>query len=72
MRLNCSNLHAHLLSLHVIHDATCACGTGNEDVIISFFQCPYYIAQRDTLFDDLNDLCELKVDILLYEDENVD
>ena len=72
MRLKCGNLNAHLYSLHVIDDATCICGNVVEDCKHFFFQCPYYVAQRIILVNDLHDLCDFKLHHILYGDDNLD
>lgn len=72
LRLQCSNLKAHLVSLHVINDPQCACSSGDEDNFHFFFMCPLYLTQRQKLAQDLNGLCEFTLANLLHGDENVD
>ena len=74
MRLSCSNLKAHLKSLHVTDDASCICGHNLEDVEHFFFYCTLYNVQRHSLFNSLQKLPinNVNVDILLNGDPNVD
>ena len=72
MRLNCSNLRAHLFSLHVIDDAMCACNLDIEDNNHFLLYCPLYAVQRQELIRSLQDLSQFDLNILLYGDELLD
>ena len=69
LRLQCSNLKAHLLALHVIEDAQCACNYWFEDTNHFFFQCPLYHMHRQELVNTVQQLCRIDLDILLYGNE---
>ena len=66
MRLKCSNLKAHLVSLHVVDDPYCICNSGVEDNYHYFCECPLYFVQRQELIRSLNDFCMFNLDIVLY------
>ena len=72
LRLQCSNLKAHLYSLHVIDDPTCSCTTGNEENFHFFFQCPMYFVQRQELANTIRQLTSFTINVLLYGDESLD
>ena len=75
LRLQCSNLKAHLYSLHVIDDPTCCCTIANEDNFHFFFQCPMYLVQRQNLVDSIRQITRLNrltVNVLLYGDDTFD
>ena len=72
MRMLCSNLKAHLKSLHVIDDATCLCGIGIEDNFHFFFECPLYTLLRQELFASIRDLCPLTIESILYGCDDTD
>ena len=61
LRMQCSNLKAHLLALHVVDDPTCACNTGAEDNYHFFFQCPLYYAYRLELINTVNALSRFEL-----------
>ena len=72
MRMLCSNLNAHLLSLHVIDDAKCLCNYETEDNFHFLFECPLYHTQRQKMLLSINNLCNVNLDVLLYGDDNLD
>ena len=47
--MECSNLNAHLLLLHVKDDPSCACGYRLEDTNHFFIYCPLYNGIRPIL-----------------------
>ena len=47
--MNCSNLNAHLHSLHVINSPACLCSHSMEDTAHFFLYCPLYYTQRLSL-----------------------
>ena len=72
MRMSCSNLKSDLKSLHVIDDATCICGNAVEDCFHFFFECPLYDNQRQKLFADVNNICTVNLDVLLFGENEMD
>ena len=42
LRMNCSNLNAHLHSLHVIDSPACVCSHREEDTAHFFLDCSFY------------------------------
>ena len=66
--MNCSNLNAHLHSLHVIDDPTCMCSNSKEDCKHFFFHCPLYNVQRVEFLNALRLVCPLPLNtnLLLY------
>ena len=69
LRLQCSNLKAHLFALHVIEDAQCACNYWFEDTNHFFFQCPLYHIHRQELVNTVQQICRIDLDILLFGNE---
>ena len=65
LRMECSNLRAHLCQLHVIDDPTCICSNAVEDNEHYFLNCPLYYVQRQKLFDTITPITELNIDIIL-------
>ena len=72
MRMNCSDLRAHLLQLHVVDDPICLCQTGREDTRHFFFTCPLYIRQRITLHNIVSTSSKWTLDTLLFGDRDLD
>ena len=72
LRLQCSNLKAHLYSLHVVDDPHCHCNAEVEDSSHFFMQCPLYHVQRLELINSVQQLCNFNVNILLYGDDTLD
>ena len=68
LRMKCSNLKAHLTSLHVIDDPTCICNNGIEDSFHFFLSCPLYNNDRRTLVDRISVITNATIDIILYGD----
>ena len=66
LRMKCSNLKHHLLNLHVIEDATCACLTGIENTIHYFMECPLYFTERQKLITDISSISDFNIDTILY------
>ena len=65
LRMKCSNLKAHLFSLHVIDSPHCVCMGGIEDCYHFFFTCPLFITERNKLFDNVLHFCDFSLDVLL-------
>ena len=72
LRMNCSNLNAHLKSLHVTDDPTCICGNSIEDCFHYFLECPLYHNQRQRLNFAISDICNMNLDTLLFGNDNLD
>ena len=72
LRMQCSNLKAHLVDLHVIDDPLCLCGISNEDNQHFFFECPLYYTHRLKLINAVNQISILTLENLLYGDSNLD
>ena len=71
LRLNCSNLNSHLVSLHVLDDATCLCGFETENTNHFFFSCPLYTVERQELMDNVNTICDATLNTLLFGNNDV-
>ena len=71
IRLICSNLNAHLFALHVLDEPICSCGFDVEDNSHFFFSCPLYQTDRQILFNEINKICDVSLDILLYGHEDL-
>lgn len=57
MRMNCSNLNAHLYQLHVRDNPFCECSTNViEDSSHFFFDCPFYYNERIELITFVENL----------------
>ena len=72
LRLQCSNLKAHLFSLHVVDDPQCNCNIGNEDCFHFFFECPLYNLQRQDLAAKVQQLSTFNTKVLLHGDASLD
>ena len=72
LRLNCSNLNAHLYGLHVVDAPTCACSHKFEDTAHFFLDCPLYCTERLRLRNIVNRYTEFKLKTLLFGDGNID
>ncbi len=72
LRMNCSNLKAHLHSLYVEDNPQCICMSGIEDCFHYFFICPLYHVERVKLFHNIHQLCDISLDSLLYGDKSID
>ena len=70
-RMHCSNLNAHLFNLHVVDSPNCFCSFKNEDCYHYFFDCPMYNVERMHLFDEVQKLCDVKLNTILYGNENL-
>jgi hypothetical protein len=69
LRMGCSNLNAHLFSLHVADDPACFCGARLEDTTHFMMICPLFVrerAERDTSINELHLDTDIDIDILLY------
>ena len=71
LRLRCSNLKAHLTSLHVIDNPLCHCNLGIEDNCHFFFNCPLYHIQREQLLDVVQQFTRFDLNILLFGDDQL-
>ena len=72
LRMQCSNLKAHLLALHVIDDPICTCHTGIEDTAHFFLHCPLYYTYRLDLMNTVNSVSYFEINVLLYGDMELD
>ena len=72
LRMNCSNLNAHLQSLHVIDSPVCVCSRSIEDTAHFFFYCPLYYTQKLALQNIVSRFTEFKLETLLLGDKNLD
>ena len=72
LRMNCSNLNAHLHSLHVIDSPACVCSHSIEDTAHFFLYCPLYYTQRLALQNIVSRYTEFKLETLLFGDTNID
>ena len=66
LRMNCSNLNAHLHSLHVIDSPACVCSHSIEDTAHFFLYCPLYYTQRLALQNIVSRYTEFKLETLLF------
>ena len=72
LRMECSNLSAHLYNLHVIDSPECACSNKIEDTAHFLLDCPLYFSQRLVLGNIVSKLAEFTIKTLLYGDDEVD
>ena len=72
LRMNCSNLNAHLHSLHVIDSPACVCSHSIEDTAHFFLCCPLYYTQRLALQNIVSRYTDFKLETLLFGDTNID
>ncbi len=72
MRMNCSDLKAHLFDLGIIADATCRCGYPREDTVHFFMTCPLYNNSRATLHNLILPLTQFTVRNILYGNQNLE
>ena len=72
LQMQCSDLKAHLLALHVIDDPICTCQTGIEDTSHFFFHCPLYYTYRLNLMNSVNSVSNFEINVLLYGDIELD
>ena len=72
LRMNCSNLSAHLYSLHVVNSPGCICSHTAEDAAHYFLDCPLYYAQRMTLRNVVTRYTQFDLNVLLYGDSGID
>lgn len=70
-RMECSNLNSHLFDLHVVDNSYCSCMNGREDCFHFFFSCPLYNVERLKLFNDVQKLCVVSLECLLYGDKKL-
>ena len=54
LRVNASNLNAHLFSLQKVDSPSCSCGYPSENTKHFLLTCPLYQNQRDSLFQTLS------------------
>ena len=67
MRIGCSKLNNDLTNkLHVIDNASCACGHPIEDANHFFLECPLHHDLREELLDEINGLCEPTIENLIH------
>ena len=72
LRMNCSNLSAHLYSLHVVNSPSCVCSHKAEDTAHYFLDCPLYYTQRMILRNVVTRYTQFDIKILLYGDSGID
>ena len=72
LRMNCSNLNAHLYSLHVIDSPACGCSHRVEDTAHFFLDCPLYYAQRLSLRNTVTRSSQFRLETILYGDDDLD
>ena len=70
LRMNCSNLSAHLYSLHVVNSPACICSRTTEDTAHYFLDRPLYYAQRMILRNIVTRYTQFDIEILLYGDSD--
>ena len=70
--MNCSNLNAHLHSLHVIDSPACVCSHREEDTTHFFLDCPLYYVERLALRNIVLRFSHFRLETLLYGDDNLD
>ena len=71
LRMKCSNLNSHLYDLHVIDSPQCVCMSGIEDCFHYFFQCPLYNVERQRLIFNVEQLCNVSLNVVLYGNESL-
>ena len=72
LRMNCSNLNAHLHSLHVIDSPACVCSHSIEDTAHFFLYCPLYYTRRLARQNIVSRYTEFKLETLLFGDTDID
>ena len=72
IRLNCSNLKAHLYNLKIINDRKCTCGLAIEDSLHFFFICTLYNRPRATLHNCIAVLAPFTLKTLLNGYDKLD
>ena len=67
MRIGCSKLRFDLCNnLHVINEASCACGFEVEDSKHFFLNCPHYEDLCFELFNVISVYSHVNIDIILH------
>ena len=69
LRMECSNLNAHLHLLHVIDSPACACGHDMEDCNHYLLHCPLYQTMRNVMTHEISIIVpnkDIDVKSLLY------
>ena len=72
LRMNCSNLSAHLYSLHVVNSPAYICSHTAEDTAHYFLDCPLYYTQRMILRNVVTRYTQFDLNVLLYGDSGID
>ncbi len=72
LRMNCSELRAHLFDLNIIKESHCQCGSPREDTVHFLIVCPLYTRPRILLHNTVSALTGFTVHNLLYGDQNLD
>ena len=72
LRMNCSNLNAHLYGLHVIDSPACLCSHSIEDNVHFFFDCPLYSNQRLVLRQTVAQFTDFNLETLLFGDDDLE
>ena len=65
LRHNCSSLNADLFRVNIVSNPTCSCGAVLEDAKHFFFECRLYTEQKNRLYDSLNFIPVVTLDLLV-------
>ena len=71
LRVNCSNLSAHLYSLHGVNSPACICSHTTEDTAHNFLDCPLCYTQRMILRNVATRYTQFDLKVLLYGDSGM-
>ena len=71
IRNNCSNLNLDLFNNFLRPDPTCSCQVEPENAEHYFLRCHKYTIQRLVLFNSLRNFLPLRLEILLYGNQNL-
>ena len=63
LRMECSQLNAHLVKLHVRDCSSCSCGFNNEDTSHYLLECPLYTNERNTMLLKISVLCHTQITV---------
>ena len=72
LRIGCSKLNHDLYyNLHVVENASCACGALDEDVHHFFFECPNYLDLRMQLFNAIIAYTNVTLETILHGNDKL-
>ena len=71
IRMNCSDLKAHLFNLKILDSADCQCGHNCEDSFHFLFTCPLYNRPRAILHNTVANLASFTLRTVLYGRETL-